>query len=95
MCEANAFILRAGEEERILDSVDEVEVDEDNVRLINIFGEQKILKARIKLYSNSENKILLEPLHVAGRQRDQLEGGSTDFLEPSGQVGTHETDSGP
>ena len=62
MCEANAFILRAGEEEKILESVDEVAVEGDHVKLINIFGEQKLLKARIKLYSNSESKILLEPV---------------------------------
>ena len=62
MCEANAFILRAGEEEKILESVDEVAVEGDQVKLINIFGEQKMLKARIKCYNNSESKILLEPL---------------------------------
>jgi len=62
MCEANAFILRAGEEEKILESVDEVTVEGDHVTLINIFGEQKLLKARIKRYNNSESKILLEPI---------------------------------
>ena len=62
MCEAHAFVLRDGKEEQLLESVDEVEVNGDEVRLINIFGEQKIIKARIQRYSNREGKIVLEAL---------------------------------
>ena len=61
MCEANAFLIRGGSEEKILENVDELEVDGDTVRLVNIFGEQKSLKARVKRYINSEGKIVLEP----------------------------------
>lgn len=60
MCEANAFLLKDGKEEKILESVDELEVEGDEIRMINIFGEQKILKAKIKMYNNSDGKILLE-----------------------------------
>ncbi|NIU85470.1 MAG: CooT family nickel-binding protein, partial [Candidatus Thorarchaeota archaeon] len=38
------------------------EVAGDEVRMINIFGEQKILKALIKSYNNTERKILLESM---------------------------------
>jgi predicted RNA-binding protein len=62
MCEANAFLLLNGGEEKVLENVDEIEVDGDTVKMINIFGEQKSLKARIKRYINSEGKILLETL---------------------------------
>ena len=62
MCEANAFILKDGEEEKILESVDLVETEGDEVRLINIFGEQKMLRARLKRYDNRQGKILFEPL---------------------------------
>ena len=62
MCEAHAFILKDGTEEQILESVDEVEVIGDEVRLVNIFGEQKIIKAKIQRYSNHEGKIVLEAL---------------------------------
>jgi predicted RNA-binding protein len=62
MCEAHAFILKNEDEEMILENVDQVEVDGDEVRMINIFGEQKIIKARIKSYNGSKNKILLEPI---------------------------------
>ncbi|MBN2060583.1 MAG: CooT family nickel-binding protein [Deltaproteobacteria bacterium] len=60
MCEAHAFILKGGKEEMILENVDRIDVDDDEVRMINIFGEQKILRARIKSYNNRESKILLE-----------------------------------
>lgn len=62
MCEATAFILRNGEEEKILENVDLVELEGDEVKLVNIFGEQKSLKARLKLYNNSEGKIVFEPV---------------------------------
>lgn len=62
MCEAHAFVIKDGSEEQLLESVDEVEVNGDEVRLVNIFGEQKIIKARIQRYSNREGKIVLEAL---------------------------------
>ena len=62
MCEAHAFILINNREEKILENVDLVEVEDDEVRLISIFGEQKTIKGRIKLYSSAERKIVFEPL---------------------------------
>jgi predicted RNA-binding protein len=62
MCEAHAFVLQGGREVKLLESVDELEVHGDEIRLINIFGEQKIIKGKLKSYNNSERKILLEPL---------------------------------
>jgi len=60
MCEAHAFLLKNGREEKVLEDVDLVELNGEEVRLESIFGEQKILKARFKLYSNTERKILFE-----------------------------------
>jgi predicted RNA-binding protein len=62
MCEAHAFLLKNDGEEKLLENVDQVDVDGDEIRMINIFGEQKILKARIKSYNGSKNKIVLEAL---------------------------------
>lgn len=63
MCEAHAFILRNGKEEKVLENVDLVELEGDEVKLINIFGEQKTLRAKLKLYNNSEGKIVFEPVY--------------------------------
>jgi predicted RNA-binding protein len=62
MCEAHAFLLENGKEKKIMENVDRVDLEGDEARLINIFGEQKILKARNRNYSSSEGKILLMPL---------------------------------
>ena len=60
MCEANAFMAKDGREERLLESVDMVEISDDEVKLINIFGEQKIIKAKLKRYDNTQGKIVFE-----------------------------------
>jgi predicted RNA-binding protein len=62
MCEAHAFLLNKDKEEKILESVDVLEVEGDEIRMINIFGEQKILKARIRSYNGTESRILLESI---------------------------------
>ncbi len=62
MCEANAYMSGDGREELILEGVDLVEPEADGrIRLVSIFGEQKILKARIKKMVLVEHKIILEP----------------------------------
>ncbi len=62
MCEAHAFMERNGQEEKLLESVDIVEIEADEVKLINIFGEQKIIKARLKRYDNTQGKIVFEAM---------------------------------
>jgi predicted RNA-binding protein len=62
MCEAHAFILEHGKEEKVLESVDELTVEGDEIRMVSIFGEQKIVKAKVRSYNNTERKILLEAL---------------------------------
>lgn len=62
MCEAHAFICRNEQEEKLLESVDIVEIEVDDVKLINIFGEQKAIRARLKRYDNTQRKILFEEL---------------------------------
>jgi predicted RNA-binding protein len=61
MCEANAFFFKNGEEELILESVDLVEPEEqDQFRLVSIFGEQKIIKGKLKSMNLVGHKILFE-----------------------------------
>jgi predicted RNA-binding protein len=61
MCEADAYLLINGREEKILESVDIVELEAEGARLINIFGEQKTIRAAIKRYENRPGKIVFEP----------------------------------
>ena len=61
MCEANAYIISGETQQLIMESVDTVLPEgPDAMRLTNIFGEQKILKARIHALSLVDHKILLE-----------------------------------
>jgi predicted RNA-binding protein len=60
MCEADAFVLIDGKEEKLLESVDLVSLEGDDVKLVSIFGEQKTLRARLKQYNNTEGKIVFE-----------------------------------
>ena len=62
MCEATAYLLKDGKEELVLESIDLLECGEDQISMINIFGEQKRVKARIKNLSLVDHKIILEPL---------------------------------
>jgi len=62
MCEASAFIIKDGEEELLLESVDVLENEGDEINMVNIFGDQKRIKARIKTLSLVDHRIILEPL---------------------------------
>ncbi len=59
MCEASAFLLEGDNPKLIMEAVDTVEPEEDGVRLINIFGEQKFLNAQIYSLSLVDNKVFL------------------------------------
>ena len=62
MCEAHAFILKNGKEEKVLENINLVELEGDEVKLVNIFGEQKTLKANLISYNNTEGKIVFAPV---------------------------------
>lgn len=62
MCEAHAFVMEEGREKKLLENVDELFVEGDMVRMISIFGEEKILKAKVRSYSGSGGKIVIEIL---------------------------------
>jgi len=62
MCEAAAYLLRDGQEELLLESIDVLESEEGQIKLVNIFGEQKKIRAKVKSLSLVNHKIILEPL---------------------------------
>jgi predicted RNA-binding protein len=62
MCEASAYIIKDGREELVLKDVDKLENEDGEISLVNIFGDQKRVKARLKALSLVEHKIILEPI---------------------------------
>ena len=61
MCEANAYMLKDGEETLLMESVDLVEPEADGtIRLVGIFGDQITIKAKIKRMNLVDHRILFE-----------------------------------
>jgi len=60
MCEANAYLIGDDDNKLVMESVDTVEPQEDGVRLISIFGDQKYIKAHIHSLSLVDHKIFLK-----------------------------------
>lgn len=59
MREASAYLIKDGKETLVLESVDIVEpLDEGGFMLKNIFGDQKIMRARIHRMELVSHKIL-------------------------------------
>jgi len=60
MCEANAYLIVDNDNKLVMESVDTVEPQEDGVRLVSIFGDQKYIKAHIHSLSLVDHKIFLK-----------------------------------
>lgn len=60
MCEANAYLKSGEAEELFMEQVDIIEPFEDGLRLVDIFGRQKLVQAVIKDMNLLNHRILLE-----------------------------------
>jgi predicted RNA-binding protein len=60
MCEANAYLVKEGREELILEDLSILRPEEGELYLQNIFGEQKRIKARVKEMNLIDHRIILE-----------------------------------
>jgi len=73
MCESNVYIARGGQEELLMESVDRIIPAEDgSIFLESIFGERKVVKARIREMELVHHRILLEEIqNVMASERIQ------------------------
>jgi len=62
MCEANAYLLKEGKEELILEDISVLRPEKEELYLQNIFGEQKRIKARIREMNLLDHRIVLEEI---------------------------------
>ena len=63
MCEANAYLKTSDEEEVLfMESVDIIEPYEEGLKLVDIFGKQKFVRAIIKDMTLLNHRINLEQL---------------------------------
>ena len=61
MCESSAYSLKDGKEKLLFERIDLLENTEDKVKLVNLFGEEMSLKAKVKTLSLVDHKIILVP----------------------------------
>lgn len=62
MCDVNVFIVNNGVEEKVLENVDLIEEVAGGMHLVNIFGEERTLKAKMVHYNNSEKRMVFQPV---------------------------------
>jgi predicted RNA-binding protein len=60
MCQSKAYLAQDGEEELILEDVVSVKPEGDKIQLVSLFGEQKTIKAKIKLIDLIHHRIVFE-----------------------------------
>jgi predicted RNA-binding protein len=62
MCEANVYMEINGVEELVMESVDVLEPEEnDTWRLVGIFGDQKLIRGRLKAMKLVDHRIVFCP----------------------------------
>ena len=62
MCESAVYVIKNGQEQLVLESVENLEVNGDQIWLENIFGEKKELKAKVRSFKMNDHKIILQAL---------------------------------
>lgn len=60
MCESNVYLDSDGKEEMFMESVDIIKPEDGKLYLKSIFGEQKLVEAKIKEISLVDHRIVLK-----------------------------------
>jgi predicted RNA-binding protein len=60
MCEANAYMVKEGKEELVMEDIMILRPENDGLYLQSIFGEQKRIRARIREMNLVDHRIILE-----------------------------------
>jgi len=60
MCEANVYLERDGEEELLLEAVYILRPEDGKIYMVNIFGEQRTVRASFKRLDLAEERIVLK-----------------------------------
>jgi predicted RNA-binding protein len=60
MCDLQAYMKKQGKEELLLESVNQVRVENGEVVLRNLFGEEKRVRGAVSEVSLTRNRIIVE-----------------------------------
>lgn len=64
MCHASVYMETGNETQLIMKDIDFFESFSDHIRLVDISGQEKRLKARIKRLCLVDHKIFIEPIEM-------------------------------
>ncbi len=59
MCEAAVFLERGDELEKVMDDVVELKPEKGKLLLVDVFGEQKLVSARIRRVELMDHRVIL------------------------------------
>lgn len=72
LCEANVYINRQGQEELLMEKVDRIiPGDENNIFMENIFGERRVVQAKVREMQLVNHRIILEEIKVPAQVQEQ------------------------
>jgi len=60
MCQSNVYLEHDGQQQLIIEDVGLMRPEGDKILLISIFGEEKLIDAKIKMIDLLHHKIVLE-----------------------------------
>ncbi len=60
MCQTVAYVIENGKEVAVLEDVVRVSPEDGAVRMVNLFGEEKVLPGRIKRIDLLAHRIIIE-----------------------------------
>ncbi len=60
MCESHAYVIRNGQEEKVLEDVTFIKPEDGSIRLQNLFGKEITIKGHIEEIRLMDHKILLK-----------------------------------
>jgi predicted RNA-binding protein len=60
MCDLKAYVKRQGKEELLLESVNSVRVENGEVIMRNLFGEEKRVRGEVREVSLVSNRVIIE-----------------------------------
>ena len=60
MCEANAYMIKGDQTTLVMEAVDKIEPEDNGLKLISIFGEQKFVNGHIYSLQLVDHKIYIQ-----------------------------------
>ncbi|RLB42654.1 MAG: RNA-binding protein [Deltaproteobacteria bacterium] len=62
MCESTVYLVNDDGEKLVMENVEFIEAENGKLSLVDLFGEKKEIRGRVKSLSLVDHKILVEPL---------------------------------